>query len=101
MSRTIRVELPVNLCRLAHAPHEVKLSISGAVTQRSILDQLEAEFPALRGTLRDHTTMTRRPFIRFFACEQDLSQASPDEPLPEEVASGAEPFLIIGALAGG
>ena len=77
------------------------LTLDGPVTQRTILDALEASYPMLRGTIRDHTTQIRRPFIRFFACEQDLSHASPDEPLPEPVAQGTEPFLIIGAIAGG
>jgi hypothetical protein len=79
----------------------VKLEITGAVTQRAILDVLEARYPMLRGTVRDHATLKRRPFVRFFACEQDLSHESPDAPLPEAVATGAEPFLIVGAMAGG
>jgi hypothetical protein len=86
---------------LAHLEGEVKLEIEGAVTQRSVLDALEARYPMLRGTIRDHVTGQRRPFVRFFACEQDLSLESPDAPLPDAVATGAEPFLIIGAIAGG
>lgn len=97
----IRVVLPAHLKTLAHAESEVKLEISGPVTQRSVLDALEARYPMLRGTIRDHGTLKRRAFLRFFACEQDLSHESPDAPLPPEVASGKEPFLIIGAVAGG
>jgi hypothetical protein len=80
---------------------EVTLTVDGAVTQRSVLDALEQQYPVLRGTIRDHTTQKRRPFLRFFACQQDLSHLSPDMPLPEPVASGAQPFLIVGAIAGG
>jgi hypothetical protein len=80
---------------------EVRLEVAGQVTQRSVLDAIEAVYPMLRGTLRDHVTQKRRPFVRFFACEQDLSHESPDAALPEPVASGAEPFLIVGAIAGG
>jgi hypothetical protein len=80
---------------------EVELEVEGRVTQRSVLDALEARYPMLRGTIRDHVTQQRRPFLRFFACEEDLSHESPDAPLPDAVASGAEPFLIIGAIAGG
>jgi molybdopterin synthase sulfur carrier subunit len=98
---TIRVELPGNLCRLAAVGHEVRVEVEGAVTQRTVLDALEAAYPALRGTLRDQTTKLRRPFIRFFACAQDLSHLSPDEELPEEVVRGRETFLVIGAIAGG
>ena len=97
----IRVILPAHLKTLAHADGEVKLEITGPVTQRSVLNALEARYPMLRGTIRDHGTLQRRAFLRFFACEQDLSHESPDAPLPAEVASGKEPFLIIGAVAGG
>ncbi len=86
---------------LAHVDGEVTLDVQGAVTQRSILDALEARYPMLRGTIRDHVTQQRRPFIRYFACEQDLSHEPPDAPLPEAVATGAEPFLVVGAIAGG
>jgi sulfur-carrier protein len=101
MSATIRVELPGNLCRLAGAAHEVRVEVEGAVTQRSVLDALEAAYPALCGTMRDHTTKLRRPFIRFFACGQDLSHETPDAVLPEAVVQGGETFLVIGAIAGG
>jgi len=97
----VRVELPTHLCLLAGVQHEVQLSIEGPVTQRSVLDALETAYPMLQGTLRDHTTKVRRPFIRFFACEQDLSHLSPEDALPESVANGAEPFLVVGAVAGG
>ncbi|HEU5012472.1 MAG TPA: MoaD/ThiS family protein [Roseiflexaceae bacterium] len=97
----IRVYLPAHLRTLARLNGEVELQVDGPVTQRSILDALEAQFPMLRGTIRDHTTQQRRPFIRFFACEEDLSHESPDAPLPEAVAAGAEPFMIVGAIAGG
>ncbi len=97
----IRVLLPAHLKTLAHSESEVKLEIEGQVTQRSVLDALEARYPMLRGTIRDHATQKRRPFVRFFACEQDLSHDSPDTPLPEAVASGKEPFFIVGAIAGG
>src|ERR1700682_4368257 len=97
----IRVVLPAHLRTLAHVDGEVKLDIQGQVTQRSILDALEAAYPMLCGTLRDHVTQQRRPFVRFFACEEDLSHEPPDAPLPDAVASGAEPLLIIGAIAGG
>ena len=97
----IRVLLPTNLRRLAHVEGEVKLEIMGDVTQRHILDALEAGYPMLRGTIRDHITQQRRPLVRFFACEQDLSHEPPDAPLPEAVAIGAEPFLVVGAMAGG
>jgi len=97
----IRVELPQHLRTLAHVGREVTLEVGGPVTQRSVLDALEAQYPMLRGTIRDHDTMKRRAFLRFFACEQDLSHESPDAPLPEAVASGKEVFLIIGAIAGG
>jgi len=97
----IRVVLPSHLRVLAHIDGEVQLSIDGAVTQRSVLDALEVRYPVLQGTIRDHSTKLRRPFIRFFACEEDLSHEQPDLPLPERVASGAEPYLIVGAMAGG
>ena len=97
----IRVELPGHLRTLAQIKGEVTLEVEGMVTQRSILDTLEARYPMLEGTLRDHVTKKRRPFIRFFACQEDLSHESPDSPLPAEVASGKEPFLIVGAIAGG
>jgi molybdopterin converting factor small subunit len=97
----IRVVLPAHLRTLARVNGEVNLDIEGEVTQRSVLDALEASYPMLRGTIRDHVTKQRRAFLRFFACEQDLSHESPDAPLPKEVATGAEPFLIVGAMAGG
>jgi|SRR5579859_3863373 len=97
----IRVELPQHLRTLAHVGREVTLDVEGPVTQRSVLDALEAQYPMLRGTIRDHDTLKRRAFLRFFACEQDLSHEAPDAPLPEAVASGKEVFLIIGAIAGG
>ena len=97
----IRVILPQHLRTLAHVGSEVTIDVNGAITQRSVLDALEARYPMLRGTIRDHTTQQRRPFLRFFACEEDLSHESPDASLPNAVASGAEPFLIIGAIAGG
>ena len=97
----IRVELPQHLRTLAHVGREVELEVEGPVTQRSVLDALEARYPMLRGTIREHETLKRRAFLRFFACQQDLSHDPPDSPLPESVASGKEPFLIIGAIAGG
>jgi len=97
----IRVELPYHLRTLAKVSGEVTLEVDGAVTQRSVLDALEARYPMLQGTIRDHVTRQRRPFLRFFACEEDLSHESPDAPLPEAVASGKEPLLVIGAIAGG
>ena len=97
----IRVVLPPHLRGLAKVSGEVKLEIAGAVTLRSVLDALEANYPMLQGTVRDHVTQQRRPFLRFFACEEDLSHESPDAPLPDEVVSGKEPLLIIGAIAGG
>ena len=97
----IRVELPQHLRTLAHVGREVALDVEGPVTQRSVLDALEAQYPMLRGTIRDHDTLKRRAFLRFFACEQDLSHEAPDALLPEAVASGKEVFLIIGAIAGG
>ena len=100
MSR-IRVELPQHLRTLAHVGREVELEVEGPITQRSVLDALEARYPMLRGTIRDQVTQQRRAFLRFFACQEDLSHDLPDSPLPEAVASGKEPFLIIGAIAGG
>ena len=97
----VRVVLPAHLRTLAHVDGEVKLDVEGQVTQRSVLDALEATYPMLRGTIRDHVTHQRRAFVRFFACEEDLSHESPDAPLPEAVATGAEPFLVVGAMAGG
>ena len=97
----IRVVLPANLRTLASVGREVELQVGDPVTQRSVLDALEAEYPALRGTIRDATTKRRRPMLRFFACEEDLSDESPDAPLPEEVTTGREPYLIVGAIAGG
>ena len=97
----IRVVLPVHLRTLAHVDGEVTLEVQGAATQGSVLDALEARYPMLRGTIRDHVTKRRRPFLRFFACEEDLSQELPDAPLPEPVARGAEPLLVVGAMAGG
>ena len=97
----IRVQLPYHLRNLAKVSGEVELEVIGPVTQRSVLDALEARYPALRGTIRDHVTKERRAFLRFFACEEDLSHESPDALLPEAVASGKEPFLVIGAIAGG
>ena len=97
----IRVVLPAHLRTLARVDGEVTLHIDGPVTQRSMLDALEARYPMLRGTIREHGTLKRRAFVRFFACEQDLSHESPDALLPEAVATGAEPFLIVGAMAGG
>jgi len=98
----IRVILPQHLRTLAHVGSEVSLEIvDGPATQRSVLDALEARYPMLRGAIRDHDTLQRRPFLRFFACEEDLSHESPDAPLPDAVASGTEPFIVIGAIAGG
>jgi sulfur-carrier protein len=97
----IRVVLPQHLRTLAHVGSEVQLEVEGQATLRSVLDALEAQYPMLRGTIRDHGTLKRRPFLRFFACEEDLSHESPDSPLPAEVVSGKEPLLIIGAIAGG
>jgi sulfur-carrier protein len=97
----IRVVLPAHLRTLARVNDEVALQVAGSVTQRSVLDALEAQYPMLRGTIRDHVTQQRRPFLRFFACEEDLSHESPDATLPEAVAQGDEPLLIIGAIAGG
>lgn len=100
-SAMIRVVLPFHLRTLAKVDGDVMLEVEGPVTQRSVLDALEARFPVLRGTIRDHDTGQRRAFLRFFACEEDLTHESPDSPLPDAVASGAEPFFIIGAIAGG
>src|SRR5256886_13317605 len=97
----IRVVLPYHLRTLAHVGAEVTLDVKAPATQRSVLDMLEARYPTLRGTIRDHVTGQRRPMLRFFACEEDLSNESPDAPLPDAVASGAEPFWIVGAIAGG
>ncbi len=97
----IRVVLPAHLKNLARVGSEVRLDVSEPVTQRVVLDALEARYPMLRGTIRDHGTGIRRPFLRFYACEEDLSNESPDAPLPERVVTGEEPFLVIGAMAGG
>lgn len=97
----IRVVLPAHLRTLAHVDGEVQLHVEGQPTACSVLDALEARYPALRGTIRDHVTHRRRPFVRFFACEQDLSHELPDTPLPPPVATGAEPFMVVGAMAGG
>ena len=97
----IRVVLPPHLRKLARVDREVQLEVARPVTQRSILDALETRYPMLRGTVRDHVTQRRRPFVRFFACEQDLSHELPEAPLPEAVANGQEPFLIVGAMSGG
>ena len=97
----IRVVLPVHLRTLARVGGEVQLEVAGAATQRSVLDALEARHPVLRGTIRDQVTQRRRAFVRFFACREDLSNEPPDAPLPDAVASGAEPFLVVGAMAGG
>lgn len=101
MSAQIQIELPAHLRTIAKVSGGVTVEVDGAVTQRSVLDALEARYPALRGTIRDHVTQQRRAFVRFFACETDYSHESPDAPLPEPVASGKEPFLIVGAVAGG
>ncbi|MBV9574913.1 MAG: MoaD/ThiS family protein [Acidobacteriales bacterium] len=97
----VRIILPQHLRTLAQTGGETELDIQGAITLRSVLDALEARYPMLRGTIREHVTGERRPFLRFFACEEDLSHNSPDDPLPELVASGAEPLIILGAIAGG
>jgi hypothetical protein len=97
----IRVVLPAHLRKLAHVDGEVRVDVAGPATQRSVLDALEACYPMLRGTIRDHVTQQRRAFVRFFACAQDLSHEPPDAPLPDAVAIGAEPFLVVGAMAGG
>ena len=97
----IRVVLPAHLRTLARVDDEVTVAVAGRVTQRSVLDALEASYPMLRGTIRDHTTQQRRPYLRFFACEEDLSHEAPDTPLPDAVVRGVEPFLVVGAMAGG
>jgi hypothetical protein len=97
----IRVRIPTHLRRLAHAKREVELQVDGPVTLSAVLDALEAQYPMLRGTIRDHDTQQRRPFIRFFACGEDWSHEPPDAPLPDAVATGAEPLLVVGAMAGG
>ena len=97
----IRVVLPAHLRTLARVGDQVEVRVEGPVTQRSVLDALEASYPVLRGAIRDHATQRRRPFVRFFACEQDLSHEPPDAPLPDAVAGGAEPLLVVGAMAGG
>ncbi len=97
----IRVVLPAHLRTLARVDGEVRLDIEGPVTQRAILDALEARYPTLRGTIRDQVTLRRRPLVRFYACKEDLSHEAPDAPLPDAVAAGAEPFLVVGAMAGG
>jgi sulfur-carrier protein len=97
----IRVVLPPHLRTLAHVGSEVTLEVKNPVTLGAVLDELEARYPMLRGTIRDHVTLKRRPFLRFFACEQDLSHDSPDTPLPDAIASGAEPLIVLGAIAGG
>jgi sulfur-carrier protein len=98
---TIRVMLPDHLRTLARVDHEVRVSVKGGATQRALLDALEAAYPVLQGTIRDHVTYKRRPFVRFFACERDLSHDSPDSVLPDAVQKGEEPFLVVGAIAGG
>jgi hypothetical protein len=98
---TVRVVLPVHLRALARVADEVSVRVDGRLTQGGLLDALERTYPALRGTIRDHVTMKRRPLVRFYACEQDLSNAPPDTPLPTAVVEGAEPFLVVGAIAGG
>ncbi|HUN83985.1 MAG TPA: MoaD/ThiS family protein [Terracidiphilus sp.] len=100
-THSIRVQLPYHLRNLAKVGSEVTLEVTAPVTLRAVLDVLEARYPMLQGTIRDHDTLKRRPFLRFFACEEDLSHDSPDNPLPDEVISGKEPLLIIGAIAGG
>jgi len=97
----IRVVLPPHLRNLAHVRDEVQLAIAGPVTRASLLDALEAQYPMLRGTIRDHVTLQRRAFLRFFACERDLTHDPPDAPLPDAVVQGAEPFFVLGAIAGG
>lgn len=97
----IRVRLPYQLRTLAGVGAQIELEVPGPVTQRAVLDALEARYPMLRGTIRNHVTQERRPFVRFFACEQDLSDVSPDAPLPDEVAEGRQPYLVVGAMSGG
>ena len=101
MTDTVRVVLPAHLRSMAKVQGEITVDVAGAVTQRSVLDAVEAQFPMLLGTIRDRATAQRRPFVRFYACEEDLSHAEPDAPLPDRVARGDEPFLVIGAMAGG
>jgi hypothetical protein len=101
MTATVRVALPSGLCALAGVAGEVQVCVGGAVTQRSVLDALEAAWPVLRGTIRDHVTQRRRAFVRFFACEQDLSHWPPDQALPAAVVEGQEVFMVVGAIAGG
>ena len=101
MAKTVRVQLPYHLRNLAHVGEEVRLQIEEPVTQRSVIDAVEAAYPMLAGTIRDHDTKLRRPYLRFFACEQDLSHAAPDAALPDDVANGKEPFIVLGAIAGG
>ena len=101
MTQTIRVVLPAHLRNLARVDGEVTVDVEGEVTLRAILGELESRYPVLQGTIRDHVTKKRRPFVRFFACEQDLSHDPPDTPLPEPVVRGVEPFLVVGAMAGG
>jgi molybdopterin converting factor small subunit len=98
---TIRVTLPAHLRNLAHVDGEVRLEVDGAVTPNAILDALEARYPMLRGTIRDHATQQRRAFVRFFACEEDFSHEPMDAPLPDAIVSGAEPFMVVGAMSGG
>jgi len=100
-THTVRVALPAHLRVLGRVEGEVALAVTGPVTQRAVLDALEARYPMLRGTIRDHATLRRRPFVRFFACERDLSHEPADDPLPPAVASGTEPLLVVGAMAGG
>lgn len=97
----IRVVLPTHLRTLAGVEGELRLEVQGEITQRSVIDAIEASYPMLRGTIRDHGTLNRRAFVRFFACQEDVSHESPDAPLPEPVAKGTEPFIVIGAMAGG
>ena len=97
----IRVVIPYHLRTLAQVDSEVQLEVAAPITQRAVLDALESRYPMLRGTIRDHVTQERRPFLRYFVCEQDWSLEPPDKPLPEAIASGAEPFLVVGAIAGG
>ena len=97
----IRVQIPYHLRNLAHCAAEVEVDVVGPVTQRSVLDALEARYPVLRGTIREHDSKTRRPYLRFFACQQDLSLDSPDAPLPDDVVNGKEPFIVLGSIAGG
>lgn len=101
MSAGIRITLPAHLRTLARVADEVTVDVDGQVTTRAVLDALEAQYPVLRGTIRDHLTQRRRPFVRFFACEEDLSHDPPEAPLPSAVAEGREPFMVVGAMAGG